>query len=83
MSDSESNIRKYVWTFRKCKMIVENAGEYTLVKKTPEGETQETIVTDDKGVFGEECTIEDAQLFMDNNYPGHIIIGVKEVNALS
>ena len=51
MSNSESNIRKYVWTFRKCKMSVENAGEYTLVKKTPEGETQETIMTDDKGVF--------------------------------
>lgn len=42
------------------------------------GETQETIVTDDKNLFDGDCTIEKAQKFLDEKYPNHLVLSVRK-----
>ncbi len=53
-------------------------GEFTAVKKVPRGETQETTVNDEKNLFQGDCTIEKAQQFLDEKYPNHLVISVRD-----
>jgi 5-methylcytosine-specific restriction endonuclease McrA len=73
-----SSARSYVWTISRFDLEVEKDGEFTMVKKVPRGETQETIMTDDKNLFQGNCTIEKAQQFLDERYPNHLVISVRD-----
>lgn len=73
-----SSAHSYVWTISRFDLEVEKDGEFTAVKKVPRGETQETIMTDDKNLFGGICTIEKAQQFLDEKYPNHLVISVRD-----
>lgn len=67
----------YIWTISRFELDVKQDGEFTIVKKVPKGETQETIVTDDKNLFEGNCTIEKAQKFLDEKYPNHLVLSVR------
>ena len=70
--------RSYVWTISRFDLDVKQDGEFTIVKKVPKGETQETTVTDEKNLFEGECTIEKAQKFLDERYPNHLVLSVRD-----
>jgi hypothetical protein len=67
----------YVWVISKFELDIKADGKFTIVKKIPKGETQETIVADDKNLFNGDCTIEKAQKFLDENYPNHLVLSVR------
>ena len=46
-----NTIHSYIWTISRFELDVKQDGEFTIVKKVPKGETQETIVADDKNLF--------------------------------
>lgn len=68
----------YIWVISRFKLDVKQDGEFTTVNKVPIGETQETIVTDDKNLFEGDCTIEKAQKFLDEKYPNHLVLSVRD-----
>jgi hypothetical protein len=67
----------YIFVISRFELDVKKDGEFTIVKKIPKGETQETIVTDDKNLFDGVCTIEKAQKFLDEKYPNHLVLSVR------
>ena len=68
----------YIWVISRFELDVKQDGEFTTVKKVPIGKTQETIVTDDKNLFDGDCTIEKAQKFLDEKYPNHLVLSVRD-----
>jgi len=76
--NTESDVKhSYIWEISRFKLDVKQDGEFTIVKKVLIGETQETIVTDDKNLFEGSCTIEKAQKFLDEKYPNHLVLSVR------
>jgi|AntAceMinimDraft_5_1070358.scaffolds.fasta_scaffold31676_2 hypothetical protein len=71
-------IRSYIWVICKFRLDVKQDGEFTMVNKIPIGEKQETTVTDEKNIFEGNCTIEKAQKFLDDKYPNHLVLSVRD-----
>lgn len=71
-------VKFYIWTISRFDLDVKKDGEFTIVNKVPKGQTQETTMTDDKNLFEGECTIEKAQKFLDERYPNHLVLSVRD-----
>jgi hypothetical protein len=68
----------YIWVISRFELDVKQDGVFTTVKKVPIGEIQETTVTDDKNIFKGNCTVEKAQKFLDEKYPNHLVLSVRD-----
>ena len=66
--------RDFVWTISRYTLDYKQDGEFTIVKKIPIGKPQETEV----GNWNADCSIEDAQNYIDKKYPGHLVLAVRE-----
>ena len=73
-----SYIRSYIWVISKIRLDVKQDGDFTMVNKIPIRETQEITVTDEKNIFEGSCTIEKAQNFLDDKYPNHLVLSVRD-----
>lgn len=73
--ESRSPVRRdFIWTISRYTLDWKQDGEYTIVKKIPIGEAQETEVEE----WNKDCTLQDAQDFIDKSYPGHLVLAVRE-----
>ena len=70
--------RSYIWVISRFKLDIKQDGAFTTVNKIPVGETQETVCSDDKNLFEGNCTVEKAQNFLDEKYPNHIVLSVRD-----
>lgn len=68
----------YIWVISKFELKTETIEGFIKATKVPTGEKQESNVTDEKNLWKGNCTIEDAQKYIDDRWPGHLVLEVQK-----
>ena len=67
--------KEYLWTTSKYSLVTEDVGNGAFtVKKVPFGDTKVHRIKEWKG----ECTVEKASEYVENRWPGNMVIKVEE-----